>query len=85
MARRWGGWGDREAMKFKNQITGDVLEVPRPNRLGQSVILLNGAVIEQVLYSDVDNSVTLGDGRQFSAGKDFASYLLTKLNPEFEG
>lgn len=65
-------------MRFRNERTGDVLEVPPPNEIGESVVLLNGAVIERVLYSDVgDGSVTLGDGRVFAAGEEFAAYIVS--------
>lgn len=61
-------------MRFKNEITGDIMEVPPPDRLGASVVLFNGKVVEHVLYSDQDNSATLGDGQKFYEGQ-FAEYL----------
>lgn len=66
-------------MRLRNEITGDVLEVPPPNQMGESVVLLNGQVIERVLYCDETMSVTLGDGRKFSRGGDFANYLVEYL------
>ena len=53
-------------MKLKNELTGDTLELPPPNELGESCVLFNGKVVASVLYSDETNSVTLGDGRIFS-------------------
>ena len=67
-------------MKLRNDITGDVLEVPPPDAMGESVILFNGSVVERVLYSDEgEGSVTLGNGRVFAAGNSFADYLVEKL------
>src|ERR1700675_1852823 len=69
----------RGAMKLQNNITGDVLEVPPPNRLGESVVLFNGSIVEHVFYSDEGpGSVPLGDGKQF-IGKGFADYLVEQL------
>lgn len=69
-------------MKMRNEITGDVLEMPPPNSIGEAVVLLNGRIIERVLYSDATNSVTVGDGRMFAAGQEFAKYLVSVLaNP----
>lgn len=70
---QWMGSG----MRLKNMITGDVLELPPPNELGQGTILLNGVVVERLLWSDADGgSVTLLDGRMFPVGsKDFNDYV----------
>jgi hypothetical protein len=52
---------------FRNDLTGDVLDVPPPNYLGEGVVRLNGVVVERVLYSDESESVTMEDGKQFSS------------------
>lgn len=67
-------------MKMKNEITGQVLEVPPPDELGHSVILLDGKVIESVLYSDESNSVTLGNGIVFRSPGGFAKYVVELLH-----
>ena len=67
-------------MKMQNAITGDILELPRPDALGQASILLNGHVVATALFSDANGgTVTLGDGRQFAAGEEFADYLVECL------
>ena len=65
---------------MKHSVTGDVLELSYPDELGQSSLILNGEVIETVLFSD-DNggSVTIGDRRIFSRWKDFTEYLVQIL------
>jgi hypothetical protein len=66
-------------MKMKNLITGDVMELPPPGDRGQSVVLLNGKVVEYVLYSDENGgSITLGDGRALKPGDEFAEYLVAR-------
>jgi hypothetical protein len=60
-------------VKFQNNITGDVLEVPPPDEAGRAVVLLNGQVLERVVYGE--DSVTLEDGRTFPSGAEFAKYL----------
>ena len=51
---------------FKNELTGDVVEVPPPDKEGRSVVKLNGEIIEQVTYSDEDGGyATTADGRKF--------------------
>ena len=67
-------------MKLKNDRTGDVLEVPPPNELGESVVILNRKVVEWVLYSDVgEGLITTGSGREFPHGEGFAEYLVDRL------
>jgi hypothetical protein len=66
-------------MRLKNLETGDMLEVPPPNIVGDSVIRFNGRVVERVTYSDADMSVTLGSGRRFDSGKNFAAFLIEQL------
>jgi hypothetical protein len=69
-------------MKMQNTITGDVLELPPPDSLGQASILLNGHVFETALFSDAcGGTVTLGDGRMFKAGDEFANYLVGLIRP----
>lgn len=63
-------------MRMVNVITGDVAELPAPDQLGHTVLLLNGNVIEHVLLSDVTETATLGDGRVLAAGEEFASYVM---------
>lgn len=69
-------------MRLVNHITGDVLETPPPNELGEGVVLLNGVVIERAIFCDEDNSVTLGDGRRFDSGTAFADYVVAKIAPK---
>ena len=64
-------------MKLRNERTGDVLSVPPPGPLGDSVVLLNGEVVERVLYGD--DSITLGNGIMFKTGEGFAKYIVEKL------
>ncbi|HWQ54837.1 MAG TPA: hypothetical protein VN442_14215 [Bryobacteraceae bacterium] len=67
-------------MRFRNNITGDVLELPPPDALGASVVLFNGAEVESALYSDADGgSVTLGDGRRFHSIDDWVAYVIEQL------
>lgn len=65
-------------MKFRNDRTGDIMEIPPPNKLGESVVKFNGRVVEHVLYSDTDNSATLGDGRKFTSD-EWAKFLTEQL------
>ncbi len=66
-------------MKLQNNRTGDTLEVPRPDRLGKSVVRFNGRVVEKVIYSDVGGgSVTTDDGRVFTVDA-WSAYLIEKL------
>jgi hypothetical protein len=70
-------------MKIRNAISGDVLECPPPNQIGETCVILNGVEIMQVLFSDAGGgTVTLGDGRQFSAGEYFADYLMSLISPQ---
>ena len=67
-------------MKMQNAITGDVLELPPPDALGQASILLNGHVIGTALFSDENGgTVTMGDGRMFPSGDAFADHLVEIL------
>ena len=67
-------------MRLKNNLTGDVLSVPPPGPLGDSVVLLNGQVVERVLYSDNgDGLITLGNGMTFPRGDGFPEYLVGRL------
>lgn len=67
-------------MKMMNKINGDILELAPPGALGQSELKLNGVVIESALFSDENGgSVTLGDGRMFAAGAEFATYAVGLL------
>jgi len=66
-------------MTLRNDITGDVLEVPPPDFLGASVVRFNGRVVETVLYSDEGGgSATTGDGRVFTI-KEWPAYLVNQL------
>jgi hypothetical protein len=76
-------------VKLQNSRTGDVLELPPPDAIGSSVVILNGAVVEHALYSDEDGSVTLGSGRKFLCTDDWVAYILERLasgawSPEVE-
>jgi hypothetical protein len=66
-------------MKLQNMHTGDVVELPPPDRLGTSVVLLNGRVVEHVLYSDKNGgSATTGDGRVFTIA-EWTTYVAAQL------
>ena len=70
-------------MKMQNAISGDILEVPMPNVHGESCVILNGVEILQVLYSDAKGGIIyLGDGRRFSAGEEFADFLVSLIAPK---
>lgn len=71
-------------MKMQNPVTGDVLELPLPNEIGEAVVLLNGVVVERALFSDAPGSpaVTLGNGQTFVSGNDFADYLMAMIAPK---
>lgn len=66
-------------VKLRHNHTGDTLEVPPPNRTGQSVVRFNGRIVEKVTYSD-DNggSVTTEDGRMFTS-QEWSDYLVEQL------
>jgi hypothetical protein len=66
-------------MKLIHKDTGDVLELPRPGELGDSVVRFNGRVVERVLYTDDPYSVTLGSGRAFTDPKEFSAYIFEQL------
>ncbi len=68
-------------MKMKNNLTGDVVEVPPPDNRGNSVVLFNGRIVERVTYSDLpeDSAVTTEGGKVFSTGDEWATYLVEKL------
>jgi hypothetical protein len=64
---------------FRNDETGDVIEVPPPNFTGRSVIRFNGKVVERVTYSDLEGgSVTTEDGRIYTS-KEWPQYLVEQL------
>lgn len=69
---------------MQNSITGSVLEMPPPDSLGATVIVLDGEVIERVLFSDVTGTATIGDGRMFKAGHEFATFMVSLLNSKGE-
>lgn len=63
-----------------NKETGDVLEVPAPDRCGHSVVRFNGRTVHEVLYADEDGgtTTTLEDGHVFH-GEEWALYLIEQL------
>ena len=66
-------------MKMQNNHTGDVIDVPPPDRTGGSVVRFNGRIVEKVIYSDVDGgSVTTEDGRVFTS-QEWSAYLVEQL------
>ena len=68
-------------MRLQNAITGDVLELPTPDELGHADVILNGKVICTALFSDANGgTVTLGDGRVFAAGDEFADFVTGVLS-----
>jgi hypothetical protein len=68
-------------MTFRNDLTGDLMQLPPPDRLGCSCVKFNGVEVETILFSDVVGSVpvTLGDGMQFRTTDEFVNYLLERL------
>lgn len=69
-------------MKLRNEITGDILEVPPPDMLGASFVRFNGRIVETVLYSDNDGgSVTTVNGPIIRVFRDqeFSAYLVEQL------
>ncbi len=67
-------------MRMQNTKTGDVLEMTPPGSLGESVLKLNGVVIEHLLFSDETDTVTLGNGRMFRApSPEFTAYFISLL------
>jgi|GEM_PF-3818749 len=66
-------------MRFKNKETGDVLELPPPDRLGASVVKFNGRVVEQCLYGYNPRSVTTGDGKVFDTPDEWRDYILRRM------
>lgn len=64
-------------MKLFNRNTGDVLEVPPPDSLGQSVVRLNGRIVEHAFYGE--QSITNGEGKVFPNGDEWAAYLVGRL------
>lgn len=66
-------------MRMQNKETGEVVEVPPPDRSGHSTVILNGRVVEHVTYSDLrGGNVTLPDGRTFSP-QEWAAYIVEQL------
>ena len=66
-------------MRMENNLTGDVLEVPPPDRFGRSVVAFNSRIVEKVVYSDVGSgAVTTEDGRVFTS-EEWAAYLVEQL------
>ena len=61
--------------RFRNEITGDVLELPPPNILGQGVVKLNGTIVERVLYSDESMMITLQNGSMLTA-EEWSKYIV---------
>jgi len=67
-------------MKLKNERTGDVIELPPPNALGQGVVKFNERIVERCLYSDENETVTLADGRTFHAGSEWAAFIVNQCD-----
>jgi len=65
-------------------IRRPVLRGPgRPNRIGESCVILNGEEIMRVTFSDADGgSVTTGDGLKFATSDEFADYLVSLIAPK---
>jgi hypothetical protein len=66
-------------MTLRNNITGDVLEVPPPNQTGDSVVKLNGEIIERVRYSDDPKYIATQSGLMFTRGDEWAAHLVRVL------
>lgn len=63
-------------MKMRDQRTGDVVEVPPPDQLGNGVVLFNGVVVERCVYRDPDT--TTCNGRVYR-GTEWATYIVKQL------
>jgi hypothetical protein len=68
-------------MKFKNETSGDVIEVPPP-RFGKSSIILNGEVLFLVEYSDNPTYVRVLNGPSFSEPERFAEWVVSLIAPD---
>jgi hypothetical protein len=71
-------------MRLVHEVTGDVLECPMPNEIGESAVILNGHIVERVLFSNENGTVTTGDGKTFNSGAEFADYVVSILGPRPE-
>jgi len=59
---------------------GDLLEFGPPNELGESCIVLNGKVLQRVLFSgDESYFATLGDGRVIHSAQEFAEVIKAEV------
>ena len=66
-------------MKLQHAHTGDVIEVPPPDRIGRAVVRFNGRIVERVVYNDdCGGSVTTENGRVFTA-QEWSDYLVEQL------
>jgi hypothetical protein len=66
-------------MTLRHKETGTTLEFPPPDAMGSSVVLVNGNVVEHVLYSDSNGGgVTISDGTAFTP-KEWVRYVAQKL------
>jgi len=64
-------------IKWQHIVTGDIFELPPPDILGRSFILLNGEIVMRLTYKDSD-IVELEDGRIFN-GAAFCDWVLEQL------
>lgn len=65
-------------MKMLHKGTGDVLEMPPPDFMGNGVVIFNGRIVERVFYSDSEWAITIGDGRHFTI-KEWTQYIGEQL------
>lgn len=63
---------------MQNKITGDIIELPRPDPLGRSFVLFNGKNVLNVTYADDPDRTITEDGRIFF-GDDWAHWIIEQL------
>lgn len=64
---------------MRNNETGDTIELPPPDFWGRGSVIFNGRAVQQVLYSDVDDSTTLIETGRVFHGREFALWLVEQL------
>jgi hypothetical protein len=65
-------------MRFEHKITGDIVELPPPDRLGDSCVIFNGKVVMKIRYADHPGRTITEDGRIFY-GDAWAAFVTEQL------
>jgi hypothetical protein len=65
-------------MRFRDKRTGDVVELPPPDRLGDSCVIFNGKVVMKIRYADYPERTITEDGRIFF-GTAWAAFVIEQL------